>query len=268
MPDTCAGIGGDQSARTAFAGPARPDVRPEAAVRLPRMPRLVALDMPAGPAFLDALRRVVERGDAAFPLDGRLPRHRREELLDAVRPGSVVEADGEERAIPGGLPVEDGDALVVATSGTTGAPKGVVLTLDAVESSARAVSARLGVDPAGDRWCCCLPTAHVGGLGVLTRALVTGTPVEVLPGFDEEAVAEAALRRGATLVSLVPTALQRLGAAAGVFRWIVLGGSAPPAKRAANVVTTYGSTETGSGVVYDGIPLDGVEVRTDASGKI
>ena len=232
------------------------------------MPRLVALDVPAGPAFLDALRKVLDRGDAAFPLDRRLPRRLQERLLEALRPGSILGEDGEERSIPGGRPVEDGDALVVATSGTTGEPKGVVLTLGAVESSARAVSARLGIDPARDRWCCCLPPAHVGGLAVLTRSLLTSTPVEVLPGFDEDSVAEAALRRGATLVSLVPTALRRLGPAADAYRWVVLGGSAPPRQRAANVVATYGSTETGSGVVYDGVPLDGVEVRVGASGEI
>ena len=52
-----------------------------------------------------------------------------------------------------------------------------------------------------------------------------------------------------------------------VFRTIVLGGAAPPADLPANVVTTYGMTETGSGVVYDGVPLDGVEVRIDATAR-
>src|SRR3546814_3886257 len=64
-------------------------------------------------------------------------------------------------------PVDQGDALVVATSGTTGTPKGVVLTHDAVLASALATSAALGVDPAADRWLACLPLAHVGGLSVL-----------------------------------------------------------------------------------------------------
>jgi O-succinylbenzoic acid--CoA ligase len=61
------------------------------------------------------------------------------------------------------------------------------------------------------------------------------------------------------LVSLVGTALQRVDASK--FRTIVLGGSKPPANRPSNSVTTYGMTETGSGVVYDGVPLDGVEVE-------
>ena len=71
---------------------------------------------------------------------------------------------------------------------------------------------------------------------------------------------------GATLVSLVPTALARLDPA--WFRVIVLGGAAPPPVVPPNAVTTYGLTETGSGVVYDGVPLDGVEVRIDADGEI
>ena len=67
-------------------------------------------------------------------------------------------------------------------------------------------------------------------------------------------------------MSLVPTALRRVDPA--VFRCIVLGGSAPPRDLPANVVTTYGMTETGSGVVYDGRPLDGVDVRVDGDGEI
>jgi O-succinylbenzoic acid--CoA ligase len=60
-------------------------------------------------------------------------------------------------------------------------------------------------------------------------------------------------------VALVPTALARVEA--GLFRTVLLGGSAPPRWLPENVVTTYGMTETGSGVVYDGRTLDGVDVR-------
>ncbi len=157
--------------------------------------------------------------------------------------------------------VEPGDALVVATSGSTGAPKGVVLTHDAVMASAVATSDRLGVR-ADDHWLACLPLSHVGGLSVVTRALQTDTTLTVLPGFD----AAAAEQSGATLVSLVATALGRIDPAR--FRTIVLGGSRPPADRPANCVTTYGMTETGSGVVYDGVPLDGVEIDIAPDGEI
>jgi O-succinylbenzoic acid--CoA ligase len=83
-----------------------------------------------------------------------------------------------------------------------------------------------------------------------------------MPGFDAAAVDTS----GATLVSLVATALARIDPSR--FRTIVLGGSRPPHDRPANCVVTYGMTETGSGIVYDGVPLDGVEVDIAADGEI
>ena len=224
------------------------------------MPRLVALDLAAGPGFVDALRRAWDAGDAVLPVDPRLPGPAVAALLEAMRPAAVVDGNGTHRR-RGGEPAESGDALVVATSGTTGAPKGVVLTHPAVRASALATSARLGVDPGRDRWLACLPLGHIGGLAVVTRALVTGTPCTVLERFDAAAV-EAQAGAGATLVSLVATALGRTDVSG--FRAVLLGGAAPPDRLPANVVTTYGMTETGSGVVYDGTPIEGVEVRTDA----
>jgi O-succinylbenzoic acid--CoA ligase len=157
-------------------------------------------------------------------------------------------------------PVEGDDALVVATSGTDGVPKAVVLTHAAVAASAEATSARLAIDPAGDRWLACLPLAHMGGLAVVTRALHTGTALTVHDGFDAAAV-DAAATAGCTRTSLVRTALDRID----VSRWrtVLLGGQAPPVGRPANAIATYGMTETGSGIAYDGVPLDGVEVRVD-----
>ena len=227
------------------------------------MPDLVAIDLPGGPAFVDALRRVWDDGDAAFPVDQRLPPAGRQRVLAAMAPARVVTAAG---SMPraGGRPTEPGDALVIATSGTSGDPKGVVLTHDAVRASAVATSARLMVaEP--DHWLACLPLSHVGGLSVVTRALVAGTALTVHPAFDATAVEQAA-RDGATLVSLVPTALARIDA--DLFRLIVLGGSRPPSDRPDNTVTTYGMTETGSGVVYDGRALDGVEIRIADDGEV
>jgi O-succinylbenzoic acid--CoA ligase len=205
--------------------------------------RLVVMEARGTGAFVDRLRRAWDEGDAVLPLDPRLPAPARDRVLAAARPGE---------------PVDDGDALVVATSGTTGVPKAAVLTHDAVAASARATSARLGVDPGSDRWLACLPLAHVGGLSVVTRAVLTATPLTVHDGFDADDV-EAAADDGCTLVSLVPSALARLDASG--FRTVVVGGSAMPPDLPANAVTTYGMTETGSGVVYDGEPLDGVEIR-------
>ena len=203
-----------------------------------------------------ALRRVWDAGYAVLPVDQRLSEKARSALLNSLAPAAVIDSSGR-TALPGARAVEAGDALVMSTSGTTGSPKGVVLTHSAVEASARATSARLGVDPDRHRWLACLPLNHVGGLSVLTRSLCTGTACTVLPGFDEEAVRHAS--GPDVLVSLVATALQRTPA--DLFHTVVLGGSTPPAGLADNVVTTYGLTETGSGVVYDGVPLEGVEVQ-------
>jgi O-succinylbenzoic acid--CoA ligase len=227
------------------------------------MPDLVALALPGGRRFVDWLERVWSRGDAVLPVDLRLPRAARDAVLEAMSPSSVVDDDGE-TPLTGGRSVEPGDALVVVTSGTTGAPKGVVLTHDAVEASGRATSVRLGVGPQ-DHWLACLPLSHVGGLSVITRALVTGTALTVHPGFDAEQV-EGAAREGATLVALVATALQRVDPS--LFRVVVLGGSRPPVQLPPNAVVTYGMTETGSGIVYDGRPLDGVSLRIEPDDEI
>jgi o-succinylbenzoate---CoA ligase len=221
------------------------------------MPELVALDLPAGPRFVDALQSAWDAGHAVLPLDPRLPRPAVQLLVETLRPSTIVDATGHHPQ-PTGLPVEPGDALVVATSGTTGDPKGVVLTHDSIRASALSTSARLGVDNAVDRWLACLPLAHIGGLSVVTRCLVTGTPCTVLEGFDAEEV-ERQARMGATLVSLVATTLGRIDASG--YRTVLVGGGAPPAELPANVVSTYGMTETGSGVVYDGRTLEGVEIR-------
>jgi O-succinylbenzoic acid--CoA ligase len=222
------------------------------------MPELVALDLPGGMGFVDALRAIWDTGDAVAPLDPRLPSAARRTMLEALRPTRIVRSDGEQHALADGLPVDDGDALVVATSGTSGEPKGVVLTHDAVSSSAWATTERLAVDPGRHTWLACLPLAHIGGLAVVTRALVTGTPLVVMPGFEAEVVEDAGRSGRVSHVSLVTTALGRLDPA--VFTCVLLGGSKAPLSLPPNVVSTYGLTETGSGVVYDGQPLDGVEV--------
>ena len=222
------------------------------------MPELVALDIPGGAGFVDTLRAVWDTGDAAAPLDPRLPPAARAALLAALRPSRIVASDGEHHVMAGGVPVEEGDALVVATSGSSGQPKGVVLTHDALRASAVATSARLDIDPARHTWVACLPLAHVGGLSVVTRAMLTGTPLIVLPGFDKDVVEALGRSETATHVSLVAAALRRVDPT--LFTGILLGGSRPPGDLPSNVVVTYGMTETGSGVVYDGIPLDDVEV--------
>lgn len=222
----------------------------------------MALDLPQGPAFVNELRRVWDAGDAVLPVDQRLPPSAKTALLHALEPSVVIGPGGRRTERPAGRPVDPGDAVVVATSGSTGPPKGVILTHGALRAHGRAVHHRLEVDPAQHRWLACLPVAHVGGLGVITRALITGTPLDVEESFDARTVAAwGEAHRGRGLTSLVPTALDRVDPAP--FRWVVLGGSSDAAasSRPGNVLHTYGLTESGGGVVYDGLPLAGIEVR-------
>ena len=230
------------------------------------MARLVAIDLPGGEPFTRALEAVWGGGDAAFVVDRRLTGSARRDLLALARPHRVIGGGDGQAPDPTALPLTSGDALVVATSGSTGTPKLVVHTFDGLVAHARAVHGHLAVDADRDRWLACLPLAHLGGLGVVVRALLTGTPVDVLDGFDADRVASAPTTLGSTLVSVVPTALDRIDP--GAYRWVVLGGAADPGPRPANVVRTYGLTETGGGVVYDGRPIGDTEVALGDDGAV
>lgn len=227
------------------------------------MPRLVAIDMPAGPDFVDVIRRVLDDGDAFLPLDRRLdvPDRRRQ----ATDLGAAVVVT-EEGHIPlgTGRPTAVGDAVVIATSGSTGTPKGVVLTLESVMASARSGSSALPADEPV-HWLACLPLSHVGGLSVVFKAVFGGHSLTVHPNFDPDRV-EFAAASGCTHVSLVPTTLRRIDPF--LFRWVLLGGSRPPADRPSHVIATYGLSETGGGVVYDGKPLPDVDIAIADDGEI
>ncbi|PDP85305.1 AMP-dependent synthetase [Glycomyces fuscus] len=219
----------------------------------------------------DLLARALDgHGPALLPIPDGTPDARVEELLAAMRPASLRTPDGV-AALDGAVPAGGDTALVITTSGSTGAPKGVELSAAALRSSARASVRRIGAAP-GDAWLCVLPAGHISGIQVMTRALATGTRARHA-AFSADAVAE--LARGLRPhVSLVPTQLRRLLAAGtdlSLFGTVLLGGAAAdPAllreARAAGgrVVTTYGMSETCGGCVYDGVPLDGVRVRVDS----
>ncbi|RXR23594.1 AMP-dependent synthetase [Oerskovia turbata] len=186
-------------------------------------------------------------------------------------------------------PLPDGTALVLRTSGSTGLPREVALSADALVASARATHDRLGGDA---QWLLTLPPTHVAGLQVVLRSVVAGTEL-VTADLDSPftahgfAAATARMGTGRRYVSLVPTQLHRLlhpgpgsGAALDAllsFDAILLGGAAAsPALLAtardagAAVVTTYGMTETSGGCVYDGVPLAGVRVQVvdGSSGRL
>jgi O-succinylbenzoic acid--CoA ligase len=220
--------------------------------------RLVALSLPPGERFIEALEEAWARGDAVLPIDPRAGEAETGALLAAMRPD---------------LPVDDDVALVIATSGSTGTPKGAQLSRAALDASARATHARIGLMP-DDRWLSCLPWQHIGGIQVMLRARLLGIPLVVHDHFDPGRVGEA----DATLTSLVPTQLVRLldaGVDLSRFRAILLGGAAAPpaliaraAGAGARVVTTYGMSESAGGCVYDGVPLDGVQMRIDETGRV
>lgn len=245
------------------------------------MGSLVAVRLPPGPAFLDAWDRTWSAGDALLPLPHDAPDMVVSRMVEELRPSAlIVPPPGQpERTkvirLEGALPVEDGAGLVVATSGSTGPPKGVVLSRDAIDSAVMASLDRLGADD-GAAWLSCLPWHHTAGLLTVLRSRARGAEPIVHPGFDVDAVRDdIALAR---FISLVPTQLRRLLDAdidlSGLDA-VLLGGAAAPDKllddaaaAGATVISSYGMTETSGGCVYDGLPLDGVEIGLDGEGLI
>lgn len=165
--------------------------------------------------------------------------------------------------------------VAVGTSGSTGASKRAVLSPEALTASADATHARLG---GPGRWLSALPPHHIAGLQIVLRSLRAGHVPAVMPpgAFRPDVFAEAVrgMTGGRRYSSLVPTQLRRVladataTAAAGELDAVLVGGSAVDAglldqarEAGLRIVVTYGMSETAGGCVYDGVPLDGVEVR-------
>jgi o-succinylbenzoate---CoA ligase len=177
-----------------------------------------------------------------------------------------------------------GEALVVFTSGSTGPPKGVRLSLLNLQAAASASAAHLGHDQ-DDDWLLAMPLHHVGGISIVVRQAYTGGSVTMLPRFDPAEVANV-MRGRVTMVSVVPTMLSRLldhGPFSGLRAVLVGGGPIPSGllERAVEtgmpVLPTYGMTETFGQVAtlrpdaplaYEAHPLPGVEVRVEPDGRI
>jgi o-succinylbenzoate---CoA ligase len=231
---------------------------------------LLAIDVPPGPAWVPLVHRLWHEGIAFMPLDERLPEPERRRLLDLARPAAVLGAGGGSTVYAGSAPVDPGLALVMATSGTGGFPRLVELSRDAV--TAAVDGSRAGLEATGceaDRGLvACLTPAHIGGMLVLLRSELEGLPVVVHERFD---VTRLVAQAHASSVSLVPTMVARLvreRADLASFGTMLVGGaSLPPHLRAeaealgASIVETYGSTESCGGVVYDGRPFRGTDIR-------
>lgn len=203
--------------------------------------------VPPGAGVLPGLRAALAGGDALFV--------------------------GSARDLP--TTVEQRVALVVETSGSSGRPKRVALSADALLANAGASESALG---GPGQWVLALPTHYIAGLNVLTRSLAAGTdPVAVEGGHFTAAGFVGAVERMSSpdrYTSLVPAQLVALlddpaaTAALGGFRRVLVGGqalAAPLRDRAEaagiRVVRSYGSSETSGGCVYDGVPIGQTTVR-------
>jgi O-succinylbenzoic acid--CoA ligase len=171
------------------------------------------------------------------------------------------------------------EPLVIATSGSTGTPKRVVLSRDAMRASALATHERLG---GPGQWVLNLPPTYVAGVQVLYRSVIAGTE----PVITTDLVGSRQQVRGRSYLSLVPTQLMRdlrdlndgsgdrVAAIAEFDAVLVGGGPLNPAVRSEaerhgiRIAQTYGMSETCGGCVYDGLPLDGVEMRIGDGGEV
>ncbi|MCW2861456.1 MAG: AMP-dependent synthetase and ligase [Actinoallomurus sp.] len=230
---------------------------------------LHAVVLPPGPLLARRIEAALDgTGPAICPLSPGLPEPALRSIIDALAPAALETPEGTIRR-DSGRPTEA--AVLIATSGSTGQPKIVELSAEALTRSATATLRRVGAAP-GDRWLCCLPTDHIAGVQVLTRSIVAGTA----PVIHERFSAAEAVTSGVQHISVVPTQLRRmLDHDLSVFSSILLGGAAAPpdllaSARAAGgrILTTYGMRETGGGCVYDGVPLDGVSAAVGDDGRI
>jgi o-succinylbenzoate---CoA ligase len=233
---------------------------------------LVAVTLRPSPDWLDLLAETWEAGAALLPIDARLPAAERAGLLERARPTVTLDETGARRVE--GQPVDPGVVLVVHSSGTTGGPAFAQFDRAAIQAAVSSSSLAIGAT-GRDRWLACLPLAHIGGLLVVVRALLLGAPVAVHERFDPRA---ALAEPDVAFTSVVPAMLARLvetDSDLSAFRSILVGGAHLPselrsrAERAgASVVETYGMTESCGGVVYEGEPLRGTEVRIGSEGEV
>jgi o-succinylbenzoate---CoA ligase len=238
---------------------------------------LLAVDVPPGPTWLDIVAWCWREGVAFLPLHHRLTDPEKRAIVDLARPAAILTAEGGSTWFADPGPVDERIGIVLATSGTAGSPRLVELSRDAITAAMAGSNGVIGAGEGGrDRatgpsapWVCCLSPAHVGGLLVLLRGVLGGAPVLVQDHFDVDRFATGT--PDGARASLVPAMLRRLVDARvdlSRFGELLVGGDAvePDLAEAARglggiVVSTYGLTETCGGVVYDGRPFPGTQLR-------
>jgi o-succinylbenzoate---CoA ligase len=255
----------------------------------------VALLLDPSADYVVLIHALVKVGAVAAPLDPRTPAPELDELLAPLAPKRVVRDPREIAEEPEASDAAFDDQLdteavqcVIHTSGTAGRPKAVELTYGNHLWNAIGSGVRIGIAPS-DRWLCCLPLHHVGGFAIVLRSALYRTGL-VLERFSAPRVAEVISSEPVTLISLVPTMLERLldaEAELSKLRCVLLGGGPCPqetVERAlaagAPVTPTYGLTEAASQVATmppgeaaakpgsAGPPILTTEVKIDGDGMI
>ncbi len=232
------------------------------AARGARRGATVAVMLPAGLQYVVLVHALMKLGAVLYPVNTRLSEPELKAELIREAPLLTVNGTPDLGMTEADLPLlgeHDLDAphCRILTSGSTLGPRPVGLTYGNHLWSAVGSAFNLGVEPT-DRWLCCLPLFHVGGLSIVMRSVIYGTTAVVHDGFDVDRIASSLEGDGVTVISLVATQLSRL-LEAGVdllpLRAVLVGGGPVPAEvleeaigRGATVVQTYGLTETASQV--------------------
>lgn len=245
----------------------------------------VAIVLPAGIDFAQALHACMLVGAIAVPIDSRLTAEERKSIVAGIvlvdgplRAPALAEKVEWETVLDGFGHELDAVCAVIHTSGTTSTPRPIELTYGNFLWSALGSSVALGVDPE-ERWLCAMPLSHVGGLSILIRSAIYATTAVVHERFDKVEVLRAIRQGDITLVSLVSTTLARL-LDAGLrdpprLRWALTGGGplAPTLLERAHAmgvpaVATYGLTEACSQVSTGGPPLFCTRIELAEDGEI
>ncbi|MGH2982401.1 MAG: o-succinylbenzoate--CoA ligase [Solirubrobacterales bacterium] len=222
----------------------------------------VALTMPVGREMVVLIHALIKLGAVVLPLNPRLTASERSQVVKAARPAVELSDAGELTQTEADLPLlgeHDMDDVHcrILTGGSSGTPRAVGLTYGNHLFSAVGSAFNIGVQP-DDSWLGCLPLSHIAGLSIVMRSAIYGTAVVLHDGFEVDRVAETLERGEASVVSLVPTMLNRLLEARvdlSAPRAILVGGGPVPEDaleeamgRGASVVQTYGLTEACSQV--------------------